>query len=49
MGWASRAGGGGHSLGSQVKTLAFNLSAVVGTRKRESVREECHDLNFIVE
>ena len=34
---------------SQVKTLAFNLSAVRGIRKRENVREECHDLNFIVD
>lgn len=34
---------------SQVKTLAFNLSAVAGIKKREIVGEECHDLNFIVE
>ena len=34
---------------SQVKTLAFNLSAVGGIRKKEIVREECHDLNFIVD
>ena len=34
---------------SQVKTVAFNLSAVGGIMKREIVGEECHDLNFIAE
>ena len=43
MGW------GGHSLTSQLKTLAFNLSSLGGSKKREIVGEECHDLNFIVE
>ena len=34
---------------NQVKTVAFNLSAVGGIRKREIIGEKCHDLNSIVE
>ena len=34
---------------SQLKTLAFNLSSLGDSKKREIVGEEDHDLNFIVE